>query len=100
MCKFEQTWMNLEECPFEAIEDLTRIEERLREKGYQDAADEIFEFQAWLKIMRRRVHAYQKIMQPLVRAVEKNISGDWGKDRIERSWQEILDGKGKDENPD
>lgn len=67
------------------IFDLTRAELYLLREGYDDVAKDVHRLIEYVITSRNRITVLQENLKEVFKSIEWNLSGDSGKDRVEKA---------------
>lgn len=75
---------------FRYTDEVEHMVKYLKNIGKHDAAREVLKYQLFLSAMQSRIEAYGEWIEPLLKSVEWECSGDRGLDAIDRAYEELL----------
>lgn len=78
---------------YSVIQDVKRAEERLRELGQQEAANEVYKYILFVEMVANRLSVQGNRIANVLRAVEWYDSGDSGIEVVNQACEKLLSGE-------
>lgn len=78
---------------FEAVDDLKRVELHLLQRGDEDIAKDVRRLIEYIKTAENRIDVLRENLAGVFKAVEWNLSADWGDARLQQALDRYRNGE-------